>query len=206
MYPEILNENQKKLLEFLKNFKDYFGLVGGTAIALQIRHRQSIDFDLFSFEEFDNFELQRKISKQIKIEKILIDKLGEYTFLAQGVKITFLHYPFPLQFNEEFEGYFKIPDLKTLAAMKVYTLGRRAKWKDYVDLYFIFKEHCSFKDVVKKAKEIFGEQFNEKMFRVQLAYFKDVDFSEKIIYNSGFEISDEEIKEFLIEISLKKTF
>ncbi len=202
MHPEILNENQTKLLEFLKNFKADFGLVGGTAVALQIGHRQSIDFDLFSLKEFDNFELQKKVANRAKIEKVLIDKLGEYTFLTQGVKVTFLHYPFKIEFEKNFKDFFQMPDLVTLGAMKVYTLGRRAKWKDYVDLYFIFKDHCSFEEVIQKTKEIFAEQFNEKMFRAQLAYFKDIDFSEEIIYNPGFETDDEKIKQFLLEISL----
>jgi len=71
--------------------------------------------------------------------------------------------------------------------MKAYALGRRAKWKDYVDLYFIMKYYRGIKKVIKKAKNIFGNEFNEKMFRVELAYFKDIDFSEKIIYLKGFE-------------------
>jgi hypothetical protein len=202
MHPEILDDHQKKILKFLEGFKNEFGLVGGTAIALQIGHRQSIDFDLFCLEEFDNFEIQKKINDGIEVEKVLVDKLGEYTFLTQGVKITFLHYPFPIDFNQKFEEYFKMPDLLTLGAMKLYALGRRAKWKDYVDLYFIFKNHCKFKDVLKRAKEIFGNQFNEKIARTQLAYFEDVDFSEEVIYLPGFETNKKEIEKFLIEVSL----
>ena len=43
-------------------------------------------------------------------------------------------------FTENFEDIINIPDLPTLAAMKTYALGRRGKWKDYVDLYFIIKD------------------------------------------------------------------
>ncbi len=204
MHQEILDKNQKKILPNLRDFKNNFGLVGGTAIALQIGHRQSIDFDLFSAGEFDNFELQKKIVNLFKIDQVLIDKLGEYTFLSEGVKMTFLHYPFGIEFNENLDDWAKTPDLATLAAMKVYALGRRAKWKDYVDLYFIFKNHLSFKEVVQKTKEIFSNQFDEKMLRTQLAYFEDIDYSEKVIYMPGFEVEDEVIKEFLIEISLSK--
>jgi hypothetical protein len=64
-------------------------------------------------------------------------------------------------------------------AVQRYTLGRRAKWKDYVDLYFIFKKY-SFKKLVDKASLVFGQEFNEKLFREQLAYFEDLDFSERI--------------------------
>ncbi|MCB6599156.1 hypothetical protein LI118_17050, partial [Erysipelatoclostridium ramosum] len=71
----------------------------------------------------------------------------------------------------------KLPDLLTLAAMKAYALGRRAKWKDYVDLYFAMKDYFPISAIVKKAKGIFGAEFNEKIFRAQLAYFKDIDYS-----------------------------
>ena len=49
MHKEILTEKQANLLTLVKAYSSKFGLVGGTAIALQIGHRRSIDFDLFSF-------------------------------------------------------------------------------------------------------------------------------------------------------------
>jgi len=48
MHKEILNNNQIELLPLIGEFSKQFILVGGTAIGLQIGHRQSIDFDLFS--------------------------------------------------------------------------------------------------------------------------------------------------------------
>jgi hypothetical protein len=47
MHLEILSKEQVELLTFIEKFKSRFYLVGGTAIALQIGHRQSIDFGLF---------------------------------------------------------------------------------------------------------------------------------------------------------------
>lgn len=84
--------------------------------------------------------------------------------------------------------------------MKSFALGRRAKWKDYVDLYFIFQKH-SFKELMDKTNNIFKTEFNEKLFRTQLAYFEDIDYSEKIDYIKGFEKEDEEIKKYLEKIS-----
>lgn len=52
MFDNILTENQKKILPLIKIFSPDFYLVGGTAIALQIGHRRSIDFDLFSDKDF----------------------------------------------------------------------------------------------------------------------------------------------------------
>ncbi|MBW6441245.1 nucleotidyl transferase AbiEii/AbiGii toxin family protein [Patescibacteria group bacterium] len=202
MRKEVLNTEQTKLLSLVKLFSKDFGLVGGTAIALQLGHRQSVDFDLFTNTEFNNFTIRKKINGCEKIAKVLVDENDEYTVVVGGVKITFFYYPFEINFSKKFNQTIKLPDLLTLAAMKAYTLGRRAKWKDYVDLYFIMKNGHSITEINKKAKQIFLNDFNEKMFRVQLAYFKDIDYSEKIIYSPGFEIDDKIIKKELINFSL----
>jgi len=202
MHHQILNKQQKKILPLLKKFSSNFGLVGGTAIALYLEHRQSIDFDLFTLKKFKNLSIRNIISKYYKIEKILINELDEYTIIVNGVKITFLHFPFKIEFNNNFDNIIKTPDLLTLGAMKIYALGQRAKWKDYVDLYFIIKNHYSLKQIIKKAKQIFKNEFNEKIIRVQLAYFKDIDYSEKIIYTKGFEINNKIIEKKLRKISL----
>ena len=204
MHKEVLTQKQLNLLPLLKVFSKNFGLVGGIAIALYLGHRKSIDFDLVSLKEFDNLKIRKEILKFKKPFKVIIDQKGEYSIVIDGVKITFLHYPFKIKFSRNFENIIKLPDLLTLSAMKAYALGRRAKWKDYVDLYFIMKYYRGIKKVIKKAKNIFGNEFNEKMFRAELAYFKDIDFSEKIIYLKGFKTKDEEIKRALINFSLQK--
>jgi hypothetical protein len=90
-----------------------------------------------------------------------------------------------------------MPNLIDLAAMKAYALGRRSKWKDYVDLYFIIKDHYTVKQISKRAVEIYDQLFSEKLFRAQLAYFKDIDHSEPIEYLVT-PVPEEEIKRFLI--------
>jgi len=201
MHQEILNNNQKEILSFLANFKN-FGLVGGTAIALQVGHRSSIDFDLFSNKEFRNSDIKKEIIKSgKKIEHVFVDQKDEYTVLINGVKVKFLFYPFKIEFSSEFNGI-KMADLLTISSLKAYALGRRAKWKDYVDMYFILKQY-TIKDIIDKAEEIFGDDFNEKIFRSQLAYFNDIDYSEKVEYAEDNEVGDEEIKSNLKEISIE---
>ena len=202
MHKEILTEDHIKLFPLLEKMGDKFVLVGGTAIALHLGHRRSIDFDLFSLVSFKSIALRRTIENLTKIDRIFVDEEGEFTFFSAGVKITFLNYPFELKSLEELDGVIKIPNLLTLAAMKAYALGRRAKWKDYVDLYFIIKDKHSLMDIVERGQEIFGGEFNEKIFRTQLAYFTDIDYAEEVEFLPGFEVGDEEIKEKLIEFSL----
>ena len=202
MHKEILSEKQAEFFPKLKIFSDNFGLVGGTVIAFHLGHRQSIDFDLVSLKTIDAVAIRKKIIEFGKIDAVIIDNADEYTLSVDGIKFTFFHYPFPIKLSEKIDKIISMPDIETLAAMKAYALGRRAKWKDYVDLYFIIKKLGSMDPITKKAEEIFGLEFNEKNFRAQLAYFKDIDYSEKIIFSKGFEIEDDEIKKKLLEYSL----
>mgnify|MGYP001576370185 FL=1 len=202
MHKEVLTKKQINLLPLIKKFSESFGLVGGTAIALHIGHRESIDFDLFTLNELNSFKIKRKITDGFNIEKVFVSEDDEYTVLIGGIKITFLRYPFKIEFKDKLDDLIKVADLLTLAAMKAYALGRRAKWKDYVDMYFILKNHHSFAEIIKKATDIFSSEFNEKIFRTQLAYFKDIDYTEKVIYRAGFEIDDKIIRDSLIDFSL----
>lgn len=202
MHKEILTKEQTELLGIFAKFKKDFGLVGGTAIALHIGHRESIDFDMFSAEKFKNINLRRRIEGDRKISKILVNRTGEFTFFLNQVKVTFFNYPFDVPFTENFEDVFKLPDLLTLAAMKAYALGQRNKWKDYVDLYFILERFYSADEIMQKADKLFAPEFNAKIFKTQLAYFDDINYREKVVFKEGFEVDDEEVKRKLIEHSL----
>ena len=96
-----------------------------------------------------------------------------------------------------------MPSLISLAAMKAYALGRRSKWKDYVDLYFLLTRYFSLSEVVEKSIELFGDLFSEKLFRAQLSYFADIDYTERVDYLIASPPLDDEIKDTLTRIALK---
>jgi len=201
MNRQVLNSDQEQLLPFIHSFSSDFYLVGGTAIALHLGHRRSVDFDLFTDSTFDPMVIRNKIMQNQTVEYTFSQGAGELTLLINKVKVTFFHYPFIIQRNTSFDQTILLPDLLTLGAMKAFALGRRAKWKDYVDLYFIFQKH-SFQELVDKTNSIFKVEFNEKLFRTQLGFFDDIDYTEQIEYMSGFEKKDDDIKQFLEKISL----
>ena len=97
-----------------------------------------------------------------------------------------------------------LPDLLTLSAMKAFALGRRAKWKDYVDLYFLLKGYFSLSEISEKAKLLFEDEFSTKLFRQQISYFEDIDYREDVVFKKGFEVSEEEVKDFLIEVATRE--
>jgi hypothetical protein len=203
MHLEILSNEQKELLSLINEFKRKYYLVGGTAIALHIGHRMSIDFDLFCEKPFNPVDVLRKLDSKADYKYRLIYRdSNQLHLLMNGVKLTFFHFNFPIQPSSKFIPEIKMPDLLTLGAMKAFALGGRNKWKDYVDLYFILKDYFSFDQIASKAEELFfNSYFNRKLFKGQLAYFADIDYSEEVDFLPGFEVSEEEVKSFLIDIA-----
>ncbi len=96
-----------------------------------------------------------------------------------------------------------MPELLTLAAMKAYALGRRAKWKGYVDLYVLFQGYVTFQQVTFQAKNIFGGAFNERLLREQMCYFDDIDYTEAVDFLLPAPPSEEDIKSALVQVATK---
>jgi len=203
MHINILTENQHQLLKFISIFRKYFYLVGGTAIALHIGHRRSIDYDLFSSKKLNKTLISRNVLRQKYNKHTIFNDTDQIHFIINKVKITFFYFPFPVPHNETFNKIISLPSLLSLAAMKAFTLGRRAKWKDYVDLYFILKLYYSINDISGEARKIFGELYSEKLFRQQLSFHDDIDFSEPVDFLHGFEVSELDIKSYLIQKSIE---
>ena len=200
MYPDILTDTQKALIPHFELFAKEYYLVGGTAIALYLGHRRSIDFDLFTYNKI-KLKSIKKWKDDLPVTPIntIYESSDQIHFIIGNVKVTFMQFPFQLKSANHIHGL-SMPSLLSLAAMKAYALGGRAKWKDYVDLYFIMKDHYSIKEIIKKADELFGSSFNGRFFRQQLSYFDDINYTEKVEY-VGEDVQDHIITEFLTEIS-----
>jgi hypothetical protein len=201
MHLEILNTAQLELLPILSQFKREYYLVGGTAIALHIGHRESIDFDLFKEKDIRKKNVFSKL-KNIDY-KISFADYNQLNMLSKGVKITFFSFPYKVPVSAELKGVVKMPDLLTLAAMKAFALGRRAKYKDYVDLYFIIKFHYTVQEISAKAESIFKDQFIEKQFIAQLGYFKGINYDEQVTFLIPNPPTENEVQEFLINVSIE---
>jgi len=201
MHIEILSKEQYELLPWVKQFIREFYLVGGTAIALYLGHRKSIDFDLFKLGHIDHKKNLDRIQQSGYAYQITRHVTEQMNLMLNGVKVTFFQYPFDIPATQRIEDFVRIPELLDLAAMKAYALGRRSKWKDYVDLYFLLKEHFTIEKISKRATEIFGELFSEKMFRAQLCYFDDVDYTEEVDWLIPNPPTNEEIQHNLMQLA-----
>lgn len=203
MHSEILNNRQKELLPLMAQFRREYYLVGGTAIALYIGHRRSIDFDLFKFSGINHKRNLDKLSASGFNHLVTRRVTEQMNLIVNEVKVTFFQYPFHIEPSTKFEDYFRLPSLLQLAAMKAYALGRRSKWKDYVDLYFLLHKHFTLTDISAEATRIFGELYSEKMFRSQLCFFDDIDYTEPVDYLLPNPPANDEIKSALVHIAMQ---
>jgi hypothetical protein len=198
MHPEVLTKPAAELFGSLSNFPGFY-LAGGTALALQLGHRVSIDFDLFSDNDIEQ-ALLRRVRQEFHHAAVspLVNNADELTVTVNNVKLTFLKYPFPLR--DAFVIYQDVAmlSIREIAATKAYTIGRRGSYKDYIDLYFVVAEHhATLTDIIERANEKYGDEFNSRLFLEQLVFIDDIDDTEiKFLKPS---ISPDEVIAFFAE-------
>ena len=200
MHQNILNKDQVNLLPLLHEFSNDYYLVGGTAIALQIGHRRSIDFDLFRKGKIRFRQISNKLERLgFPVTNIVCATEENFTFVLQNVKFTFFDYTYDIAHKIIFDQYISMPSLLDLGAMKAFAMGKRSKWKDYVDMYFLLQRY-SLNDISNRSSELFKTMFSKKLFRAQLKYFDDINYDETVEYCID-PIPEERIKYFLSGVS-----
>ena len=172
VYFEVFTKAEKKEFPKLAEFAEIGVLAGGTALALQLGHRRSYDFDIFCSDELSK-TLSRKaqnIFGKITIINRFEDNL---TFIASsGTKITFVYYPFLNLYPIISTSVINLFHWRDIALDKAYTIGRRAQFRDYVDLFFLMREKKITLDwIIKNAVKKFKSEFPEKIFLEQIVYF-----------------------------------
>lgn len=191
MHPEALTKAGAKLLPQLRDFGGFY-LAGGTALALQIGHRMSVDFDFFSTEDIPK-GLFAKVQRVFPHSRVTssVNDVSELTVLVDEVKITFLKYPFRVMkpFVESLGLH--LLSVKEIAATKAYTIGRRGALKDYIDMYFVIAEkHTSLSETIALADLKFGSEFNSRLFLEQLAFLEDLEDIELMLLRPPVSLED----------------
>lgn len=170
----VLDKKRQIIFSKLKVFKKLGLLAGGTALAMQLGHRKSLDFDFFCFKPISS-KLAYKLKQVFGPIKVLINNSDELTILTKnGVKITFLYYPFIFRHKPILIDGLKVLTVIDIAAAKAYAMNRRANFRDYVDIYFVLKSKITLRDIIKNAQSIYGDLFSEKLFLAQLLYTEDI--------------------------------
>lgn len=171
---QTVESNTLELLKSLmqKEYLDSFVLVGGTALALQLGNRESIDLDLFSNTDFASNDLLTSLLKDYQI--VVNNQLSQTLITTiNHVKVDFIrfHYPFirPFLVIENI----RMASLEDIAAMKLDAITGRGSKKDFYDLFFLL-QHYSIEELFSFYTEKYPHQTTFHVAR-SLTYFDDAD-------------------------------
>lgn len=174
-YTDILTTPERKEFAKLAKFDEIGLLSGGTALAMQFQHRRSYDFDIFLSKPVPA-NLARTARSTFGRIMIINDSKEELSFTTQArLKITFLHFPFPRLYTQFRISPIGIAHWKDIILDKAYAIGKRAQYRDYVDLFYAFRlKKVKLDWLIRNAKRKFRDLFPDKLFLQQLAYSKDI--------------------------------
>lgn len=186
---ELLNELMAD--EQLNNFL----LVGGTALALQIGHRKSIDLDLFTIDSFNENEVSEYLESSRKFKTDFISKntaKGEIS----GIKVDLIKHGYPLVNPPLIVEGIRMASIEDIAAMKLNAIiGNGTRLKDFVDIAY-----CSYRICLNQMLAAYDKKYkvrNPVMAIKALSYFEDINHKEPI------NLLNENLKWPLVEERLK---
>ncbi|MGI9160595.1 MAG: nucleotidyl transferase AbiEii/AbiGii toxin family protein [Saprospiraceae bacterium] len=154
-------------------FKDFF-LVGGTALALQIGHRLSIDLELFSTHPFDNQDLESYLTE---IHRFQTDYVATNTLkgFIRNIKVDFITHAYPLVNPLIVEETLLLASLEDIGAMKLNAIAHSGnRQKDFYDLYFLLEYHPLIDFL--NAYQIKYANSNPVIPLKAITWFEDIDF------------------------------
>ncbi len=130
--------NTAKRLADLDVLRDFY-LAGGTALALHLGHRRSVDLDFFSAKPFSEDALIADLEKLSQIS--VLSKSPRTVYLhVSSTKVSFIGYDYPLLFPLARFQDLQVADVRDIACMKLSALASRGSRRDFVDLYVVARE------------------------------------------------------------------
>jgi hypothetical protein len=178
---DILSPPQRRLWNELTPLRSEFVLYG-TAVALHLGHRASIDFDFFTSTRFDPDWLYRSspflmgaevLQKAADTLTCLVERQGE-------IRVSFFGVPGLGRVREPVvspDNELPIASLIDLAGMKAAVVQKRAEAKDYLDLDAMLSHGIPLRAALAAAHHIYGHLFNPQITLKALTYFADGDLA-----------------------------
>lgn len=198
MHKECFPENGWKVLRRMKNiFKKYNAvLAGGTALALHLGHRISIDLDFFTGKVFNPEDIISALKKSGLPFRIISEGEGYLIFEADGIKISIFKYDYPfLEKTIRYEGV-AVAGIIDIASMKVIAISQRGTKRDFIDLYFVLQK-MPFHIIAEYMIKRFGkERINPVHIGKSLVYFSDAESNPEPGYIKGRGIDWDKVKVF----------
>jgi predicted nucleotidyltransferase component of viral defense system len=175
----ILQEPQRRLWGELANVPPKFVLCGGTAVALHLGHRQSVDFDFIANQEFDPEAVRaqiaflrdgRTVQQSANTLTCVVDRGGPVQLSFFGTpSIALINLPHIAE-----ENGVRVASLLDLAAMKLAVVQKRAEAKDYLDVdAIIHRGGITLSTALAASQMLYGLIFNPELTLKSLCYFGD---------------------------------
>ncbi|MFZ2664035.1 MAG: nucleotidyl transferase AbiEii/AbiGii toxin family protein [Patescibacteria group bacterium] len=175
MHEETLYIETKNVLEKIQAEETLkvFYLGGGTALALQLGHRKSVDLDFFS-QNYPAQELLLQHLNKYKPTVIQQDK-GTLDVFIDKVKISFFEYKYPLLERTIKYKEIELAQLLDIACMKIAAISQRGTKKDFVDLYVLLQKY-SLNEILKAFEKKYKKvNYHRLHILKSLVYFDDAD-------------------------------
>ena len=153
---ETITPAMRRLLQIVgaSNLTGHFYLAGGTALALRMGHRRSVDLDFFSAQDEVLMPTRNEVINTLAVcEPQVVENVdGNLLLLVQGLYVGFFGYGYRLLAPTDTVENVPLAGLEDLGLMKLDALVTRGSRKDFYDLYFI-GQRISFPELLERSQE-----------------------------------------------------
>ncbi len=167
-------------------------LVGGTSLALQYGHRNSVDLDFFGSVPFDDNMIESAL-KSVGTLQVIKRTPNIKMYVIDGVKIDIVNYSYDWIDEPVIENGLRLASPKDIAAMKINAIEGRGKKKDFIDIYVLL-QHYSLQELMQFYKQKYPE-YSEFRALLSLSYFTDAD--EQMMPTMYIQDTWEEMKDYI---------
>ena len=174
LYLETVESSTLELLKKLQRLPvlEQTRLVGGTALALQLGHRKSIDLDFFGTVDCEAEYLRESIAGITSLT-ILKESPHIHIYIVDGIKVDIVNYKYPWLDDVVLEQGLRLASVSDIAAMKITAIIGRGTKKDFIDIAFLL-HHFSLEEIL----HFYAAKYNDSsvfMAMKSLAYFDDAE-------------------------------
>ncbi|NCA93844.1 MAG: hypothetical protein EOM84_01565 [Sphingobacteriia bacterium] len=202
MHSQAIDPQTKRVLDKIVSagISAQFYLAGGTALAIQLGHRKSIDLDFFSRDDFSIEKLKKELSSLG--EFVVIDQdQGTLNASLDGVKVSFLRYDYIRLYPYIAFENINLADERDIAAMKIDAASSRGSKKDFIDLYFLLQKYSLAELIGFFEKKFADIKYNKMHIFKSLVYFSDAEDEPMPIMLT--DVSWQKVKEKISQETLK---
>lgn len=186
LYTETVERTTLELLRHLEGEPELsqFALAGGTALALYLGHRVSVDLDLFSPSPFDAMDLKDFLEQTYGFRVDFMKKKNTLKGTINGVKVDCLTYEYDSVQDIHVEDGIRLYSLEDISAMKLSAIADNGtRLKDFIDVACL-STRLSLYSMLKFYERKFPDTSVIRPLKA-VTYFDDIDFNENIVMLNG---------------------